>query len=154
MIGSVAKYYGLYYPLTSSEPTIQGMRFKQLPILLISTILGWLAYGLICRDYCRIHFRNGRVDYRGCECNGECLTVGSGIPEAYHSSINKCVYLGCDDTGLNDLGDAITDNDYMTFLVTPDSGYAIKLTSLTLKAGYSNSRANTKSAGKKRTLQC
>ena len=125
------------------------MRFKQLPIfLLISGILGWLAStGLSAETIAEFTFETDvNPTTEGANVTVSAFTVGSGIPEEYHSSINKCVYLGCDDTGLNDLGDAITDNDYMTFSVTPDSGYAIKLTSLTLKAGYSNSRANTKKA--------
>jgi len=70
------------------------------------------------------------------------LGAGTGVPLEYYSSGNENAYLDCGDTGLNDLAGAITDHDYMTFTVTPDSGYTMDLTSLSLKVGYTNSRTD------------
>ena len=41
------------------------------------------------------------------------------------------------------MADAIAANDYVSFTVTPDAGYKLDLSTLTLKAGYTNSRADT-----------
>lgn len=39
-------------------------------------------------------------------------------------------------TSANDLSSAITDNDYVTVTITPDSGFELNLTSLTVDLGY------------------
>ena len=67
------------------------MRFKQLPIsLLISTILGWLAStGLSAETIAEFTFETDvNPTTEGANVTVSAFTVGSGIPEAYHSSIN------------------------------------------------------------------
>ena len=68
----------------------------------------------------------------------------NGLKSRFHSTSNGNVYLGCDETGLNDLSGAIAADDYIAFTVTPDTGYQMDLSSLTFKAGYSNKRTGTK----------
>ena len=123
------------------------MRFKLLSTpFLFSATLQWLASsGLFAATLAEFNFETDvHPTTVAANVKVSVFGAGAGIPQAYHSSSNQCVYLGCNDTGLNDLPNAIIANDYMTFTVTPDAGYMMNLTSLTLKAGYSNSRANTK----------
>ena len=71
------------------------------------------------------------------------LGSGSGFAVARSSTDGGNAFIRTSVTGLNDLAAAITDNDYVSFTVTPGAGVDLDLTSLSLRAGYTNSGSYT-----------
>ena len=71
------------------------------------------------------------------------LGSGSGFAVARSSTDGGNAFIRTSVTGLNDLAGAITDNDYVSFTVTPGAGVDLDLTSLSLRAGYTNSGSYT-----------
>ena len=71
------------------------------------------------------------------------LGSGSGFAVARSSTDGGNAFIRTNVTGINDLAGAITDNDYVSFTVTPGAGVDLDLTSLSLRAGYTNSGSYT-----------
>ena len=71
------------------------------------------------------------------------LGSGSGFAVARSSTDGGNAFIRTSVTGINDLAGAITDNDYVSFTVTPGAGVDLDLTSLSLRAGYTNSGSYT-----------
>ena len=71
------------------------------------------------------------------------LGSGFGFAVARSSTDGGNAFIRTNVTGINDLAGAITDNDYVSFTVTPGAGVDLDLTSLSLRAGYTNSGSYT-----------
>lgn len=71
------------------------------------------------------------------------LGSGTGVTVAQSVTDGGNAFVRASVTGLNDLAGAITANEYVSFTVTPGAGVELDLTSLTLRAGYTNSNSYT-----------
>ena len=118
------------------------MRLNLLPAaLLTSAAVSWLSStALSAQAIAEFTFDSSLKAAQAAEnVTVSVLSSGAGT-EVGHSSKNANAYIRANKTDKSDLHSAIDRAEYISFTVVPDPGYALHLTALSMKAGYSIKR--------------
>lgn len=123
-----------------------NLRLNRSPAeFLTATVIGWMASSALAAS--TIAGFNFGTDLNptteDANVTVSALGSGSAFTVARSSTDGGNAFVKTSDTGLNDVAGAITANEYVSFTVTPGAGVELDLTSLTVRAGYTNSGSYT-----------